>query len=250
MTLKLNFALVKSFVLLWLFHFGQVNKIGGVHFRLLGTKGFYAKAKTGTFTAASLRCRQNLKCENFTSSFGRLRQNIAPKSVPHVQHDYFSSLNQSNHWFVALPLTLLPSNLKLPKVLTTTSTHKSKSFILYIYFNHASNSPCAVFSVNNIGYGERSNNRKVVTMSQMFILKWRFCCRCCRCCLSSLSPVSQLSGRTRTLEDLKTMKNVRAACMKEAGKWWEGHREITKTRQCLNKHTLFLCRVFFWSTYP
>ena len=29
---------------------------------------------------------------------------IAPKSVPHVQHDYFSSFNQSNHWFVALPL--------------------------------------------------------------------------------------------------------------------------------------------------
>ena len=70
--------------LLRLFHFGQVNKIGGVHFRLFGTKGFHAKAKTGTFTAASLRCRQNLKCENFTSSFARLRQNIAPKSVPHV----------------------------------------------------------------------------------------------------------------------------------------------------------------------
>ena len=35
--------------------------------------------------------------ENFMSSFGRLRQNIAPKSVPHVQHDYLSSFNQSNH---------------------------------------------------------------------------------------------------------------------------------------------------------
>ena len=40
----------------------------------------------------------------------------APKSVPHVQHDYFSSFNQSNHWFVALELTLLPSNLNLPIV--------------------------------------------------------------------------------------------------------------------------------------
>ena len=39
---------------------------------------------------------------------GRLRQNIAPKSVLHVQHDYFSSFNQSNHWFVVLSL-LLPS---------------------------------------------------------------------------------------------------------------------------------------------
>ena len=58
--------------------------------------------------------RQNLKYENFTSSFGRLRQNIAPKSVPHVQHDYFYSFNQSNHLFVAYSLTLPSSNLKLP----------------------------------------------------------------------------------------------------------------------------------------
>ena len=29
---------------------------------------------------------------------------IAPKSVPHVQHDYYSSFSQSNHWFVALSL--------------------------------------------------------------------------------------------------------------------------------------------------
>ena len=27
---------------------------------------------------------------NFTSSFDRPRYKIAPKSVPHVQHDYFS----------------------------------------------------------------------------------------------------------------------------------------------------------------
>ena len=72
-------------------------KIEGVHFRSLGTDGFHVKAKSERFTAASFRCRQNRKYENFTSSFGRLRQNIAPKSVPHVQHDYFSSFNQSNH---------------------------------------------------------------------------------------------------------------------------------------------------------
>ena len=29
-----------------------------------------------------------------------LCQKIAPKSVPHVQHDYFPSFNQSYHWFV------------------------------------------------------------------------------------------------------------------------------------------------------
>ena len=89
-------------------------EIGELHFRLLGTNGFHDKAKSERFTAASSRCRQNLKCENFTSPFGRLRQNIAPKSVPHVQHDCFSLFNQSNHWFVALSLTLPSSNLKLP----------------------------------------------------------------------------------------------------------------------------------------
>ena len=94
-------------------------KIEGVHFRLLGTNGFHVKAKSERFTATSFRCRQNLKYGNFTSSFGRLRQNIAPKSVPHVQHDYFSSLNQSNHWFVALSLP--SSNLKLPTQFTDAS---------------------------------------------------------------------------------------------------------------------------------
>ena len=77
--------------------FITLYKIGGVHFRLLGTNGFHVKAKNERFTAASSRCRQNLKYENFTSSFGRLRQNTAPKAVPHVQHNYFSSFNRSNH---------------------------------------------------------------------------------------------------------------------------------------------------------
>ena len=69
---------------------------------------------------------QNLKYENFTTPkwFGRLRQNIAPKSVPHVQHDYFSPFNQLNHWFVALSLTLPSSNLKLP-IMTTNVTQRT-----------------------------------------------------------------------------------------------------------------------------
>ena len=75
---------------------------------------WHVKAKNERFTAASSRCRQNLKYENFTLSFGRLRQSIVAKSVPHVQHDYFSSFNQSNHWFVAFSLTLPSLNLKLP----------------------------------------------------------------------------------------------------------------------------------------
>ena len=71
-------------------------KIGELHFRLLGTNGFHVKAKGERFTVASSRRSQNLKYENLPSSLGRLRQN-APKRVPHVQHDYFSSFNQSNH---------------------------------------------------------------------------------------------------------------------------------------------------------
>ena len=70
-------------------------KIGELHFRLLGTNGFHVKAKSERFSATSSRCRQNLKYENSTSSFGRLRQNIATKSVPHVQTIIFlHSTNQ------------------------------------------------------------------------------------------------------------------------------------------------------------
>ena len=67
----------------------MLYKIGEVHFHLFGTNDFHVKAKNKRFTAAGSRCRQNLKYESFTSSFDRLRQKIAPKSVPHVQHDYF-----------------------------------------------------------------------------------------------------------------------------------------------------------------
>ena len=79
--------------------------------------GFHVKAKSDRFTAVSSCCCQNLKYENFTSSFGTLRQNIAPKIMPHLQQGYFSPFNQSNHWFVALSLTLLSSNLKLPIII-------------------------------------------------------------------------------------------------------------------------------------
>ena len=53
-------------------------------------EGFLVKADNERFTAASLRCRQNLQFKHFTSSFGRLRQkkNVF-KCELHVQHDYF-----------------------------------------------------------------------------------------------------------------------------------------------------------------
>ena len=50
----------------------------------------------------------------FKLSFGWLRQRIVLKCVPHVQHDYFSSFNQSDHCFLVSSLPLPPSLLKLP----------------------------------------------------------------------------------------------------------------------------------------
>ena len=38
---------------------------------------------------------------------GWQRQKIAPKSVSHVQHDYFSSFSQSNHWFAGVVVSYL-----------------------------------------------------------------------------------------------------------------------------------------------
>ena len=61
------------------------------------------KAKNERFTAASSRCRQNLRYEDLV--LVDYAEKIASKSVPHVQYDYFSFFNQSNHWFVALTLT-------------------------------------------------------------------------------------------------------------------------------------------------
>ena len=84
-----------------------------MHFSLFDTNGIHVNAKNGRLTAEGSRCRQIRKFENSVSLFGRLRPKIAPKSVPHVQHDYFSSFSQWNHWFVALSLSLSSSFLEL-----------------------------------------------------------------------------------------------------------------------------------------
>ena len=81
---------------------------------MFGANGFHVNAKNKRFTAASSRCHQNLKYEYFMSLLGRLRRKIAPKSVPHVQDDYFSLVIQSNHWLVALSLRLPSSLIKVP----------------------------------------------------------------------------------------------------------------------------------------
>ena len=99
--------------LLRLFHVDHVVQNTRIVLSLAWYERFSCKGKEWKIYCYE-RCRQHLNYENFTSSFSRLRQNIAPKSVPHVQHDYFSSFNQSNHWFVALSLTLPSPNLKFP----------------------------------------------------------------------------------------------------------------------------------------
>lgn len=48
---------------------------------MLGTSGFQVKTKNERFSAVGCRCCQDLKYENFTLPFSRLRQKIAPKNI-------------------------------------------------------------------------------------------------------------------------------------------------------------------------
>ena len=68
--------------------------------------------KNERFTVVCSRFRLNLKFGHFTFSFGRLRQRVLLKCVPHVQHDYFSSFNQSDHCFLVLSFPLASSLLR------------------------------------------------------------------------------------------------------------------------------------------
>ena len=156
-------------------------KIGGVHFRLLGTNVFHVKPKNERFTYASSCCRQNLKYENFTSSFGRLRHNIAPKSVLHVQHDYFSSFNQSNYWFVALSLTLPSSNLKLPSNSksagwydNTNSSWTATHFEVYCYFYFRKRVSSTVRPSRCYSLAKRTINASVRIVSFHFLFSSKF----------------------------------------------------------------------------
>ena len=57
-------------------------------------------------------CVLNLKFGNFSLRFGRQRRRIVLECVLHLQHDCFSSYNQSDH--CVLSSSLLSSLLKLP----------------------------------------------------------------------------------------------------------------------------------------
>ena len=81
---------------LQLFHVGHFYKIGSVSVLSLYWHDWFSCGEEENERSSSI------KYENFTSLFGRPGQKLSPESVPHVQHDYFSSLNQSYYWFVTL----------------------------------------------------------------------------------------------------------------------------------------------------
>ena len=89
-------------------------EMGEVYFRLLSTNGFHVKAESEIFTAGGWRCRQNLKYENFASSFGRLREKIAPKSVPHVCSTIISLIQPIISLICGVVVALPLPFLKLP----------------------------------------------------------------------------------------------------------------------------------------
>ena len=99
--------------LLRLFHVGRVVQNRRSALSLAKHEWFSSKGREWKIYCCELALSSEPQLWKFPV-VGRLHQKIAPKSVPHVQHDYFSSFNQLNHWFVALSLTLPSSSLKLP----------------------------------------------------------------------------------------------------------------------------------------
>ena len=102
---------------------GTLYKLGEVHFRLLG---FWWKDKEWKIYCCGLGLSAKPQIWNFHVLIWQIRHKIASESVPHVQHDYFSLLNQSNHWFLALQLPLPSSNFQLPNKVSNGFTGESK----------------------------------------------------------------------------------------------------------------------------
>lgn len=96
-------ALCVSVNVLWLFRRGDVVEIKqkALSFSWQEEIGFHAKNER-FIGVLVLLWRQNLKYDNFASSFERPCQKLASKSVLHMQHDYFSSFKQSNCLFLAM----------------------------------------------------------------------------------------------------------------------------------------------------
>ena len=144
-------------------------KRGDVYFRLLGMNGFHLKAKNERFTLASSRCRQNFKNKNFTSSFGRLRQKIAPKSAARLYFlivalsfavavvvswpPYHIFLRQSGHaprpsgcWYLRCSILLVVLTLKKRLAAPVTNHHANLLWVMETWYF------CIIYS----GYGTSS----------------------------------------------------------------------------------------------
>ena len=80
-------------------------KIGQGYVRLLGTNGFHVKAEIERFNAEGWRCRQNLKYENFTSSFGTT-SHITKKRAARAARLFFF-IQPIKSLILALSLTIL-----------------------------------------------------------------------------------------------------------------------------------------------
>ena len=105
-------------------------KIGEVHFRFLGTSGLRVKAKNERFTMLRASNMKHFDVVTWQTTSKWLHWK-AP--VPHVQHGYFSSFNQSNQWFETLSLPLQSSFLNLPiKGRETTASQSASALRNYI----------------------------------------------------------------------------------------------------------------------
>ena len=68
---------------------------------------------------------RDLKFANFTLPFRRLRQRNTLKCVPHVQHDYFSSFNQSDLCLLTIPLSSSLLKLAINLIIVTITILKA-----------------------------------------------------------------------------------------------------------------------------
>ena len=109
-------SLIKSHTLLFLYD--RINYFKSPNFTFPLISLFYSQLLHCAFSNSAfsnLLLGVHVVFKTFTLPFGRLRQRMLLKCVPHVQHDYISSFNQSNHCFPASSLPLPSSLLKLPK---------------------------------------------------------------------------------------------------------------------------------------
>ena len=76
-----------------LFAFNNVNEEACNFISLSAVK---VNTQNLRLTVVCSSIHENGKCGNLTLLFCRVRHGLIHKSVPHVQHDYFPSLDQSN----------------------------------------------------------------------------------------------------------------------------------------------------------